>query len=255
MSVKGCHMHIFVVNLPEDVERCESIGNQLDRLNLTYEIFQAVRGANLTIKEKSKCYNEKWFIRNEGRPAKPGELGCALSHVGIYRLVVERGLPYALILEDDAWLNPNLPHLLNAIEQKFTPAQEKVFLLSWAKKISVSKMQTLWSSYRIVHVRSAFCTHAYVVTNKAAVKLLENLHPVQHMADCWGWLRKHRLVTLHAVIPPCITLDLSYESVITPQSTSIESRRSLVQNFLHKAYRAWWLGVDHVFALIRRVGL
>jgi glycosyl transferase family 25 len=120
-------VHIFVINLPEDADRRRAIEGQLGRLGLSYEVLPAIKGAQLTPNERRRQYDEKWFVRNEGRPALPGELGCALSHLAAYRLVVARKIPYALILEDDAWLNPNLPQLLQAIEKKYHADGKEVF--------------------------------------------------------------------------------------------------------------------------------
>jgi glycosyl transferase family 25 len=112
-------------------------------------------------------------------------LGCALSHIAIYRLVKERNLSHALILEDDAWLNPNLPQLLKAIAEKYPQEKRRVLLLTSCGAISLRKWEFLWSSYQINKVKSAACTHGYVVTNAAADVLIEALYPVRHVADCW----------------------------------------------------------------------
>lgn len=108
-------MHIFIINLKEDYERRKAIEAQLDHLGLAYEIFSAVRGRDLSPEERASSLDETGHLRNEGRLPTPGELGCALSHIGIYRLIQERGISHALVLEDDAWLNPNLPQLLAAV--------------------------------------------------------------------------------------------------------------------------------------------
>ena len=150
----GMTVHIFVINLPEDKERRHAIEGQLGRLGLSYEVLPAIRGAQLTPDERRRQYDEKWFVRNEGRPALPGELGCALSHLAAYRLVVERKIPYALILEDDAWLNPNLPQLLQAIEKKYLPTEKNVFLLTWISAMSGRNHGELWSSYHVAEMKS-----------------------------------------------------------------------------------------------------
>jgi len=247
-------MHIFVINLPEDTVRRAAMEKQLRELDLSYELFPAIRGVRLSPEEKAQHYDETWFVRYEGRPALPGELGCALSHIAVYRLIKERNLPHALILEDDAWLNPNLPQLLQAIDQKYLPSQKNIFLLTWFSAIANGRFDTLWSAYHLAKVKSAYCTHGYVISNSAASALIETLYPVRHVADCWGWLQRHRIVNIWAVFPTCITADLSYETGTTSELKAGPGKRPLFKRLARKAYRGFWWALDHVSALTRQVG-
>jgi glycosyl transferase family 25 len=247
-------MQIFFINLPEDVYRRRAVEDQLRNLGLHFEVLPAVKGKLLSSEDRRKNYDELRFARNEGRPALPGELGCALSHIEAYRLVVERKLPFALILEDDAWLNPNLPELLKAIEVQYPQSEKNVFLLTWINAVGSRKLGTLWSSYHVVEVKSAFCTHGYVVSNAAAEALLKALHPVRHLADCWNWLRRHRVVRVLAVVPTCITADLSYGTRTSGELAETIAGRSQFGRLRHKLHRVIWRLVDHGSAVISRLG-
>lgn len=243
-------MHIFVINLITDTLRKESIEKQLNHLGLPYEIFPAVIGKNLTENEKKIHYDGVWFFRNEGREASDGELGCALSHIAIYQAIKERNLPYALIIEDDAWLNPNLPNILNVIEQQYSSNDCDVFLLTWTAS-TYGNFKRLWSSYNLIKVKTAFCTHGYVVSNAAASVLIDKLYPVAHVADCWVWLRRHRIVNLWSIFPTCITADLSYESQVAHGLKSIVVKRPYIQRITQKIHRAFWNGFDVLISKLR----
>lgn len=245
-------MHIFVINLRESIARRDAIERQLRGLGLSYELFPAITGNGLSLTEKAQHYDETWFVRNEGRPAQPGELGCALSHIAVYRLILERNLPHALILEDDAWLNPNLPELLEAIAQKYAQEERNIILLTWYRALSLRKVESLWLSYHVAEARSAVCAHGYVVTNAAACALVEVLYPIRHLADCWAWLRRHHIVSVWAVFPTCITADLSYQSSIREPCTN-HRQRSLMERLIRRVYRGFWSFYDYVLAMIRRV--
>ena len=246
-------MHIFVVNLPEDNLRRKGIEKQLNSLGLDFEIFPAIRGKNLTTEETAKHYDAKWFVRNEGRPATPGEIGCSLSHIEIYRQIKAQNLSHALILEDDAWLNPNLPQLLEAIDLKYSPEQKNVFLLTWFNALELHNVQPLWSDYRVAELKSAYCTHGYVVSKAAADALINALYPVSHTADCWGWLKLHRIVNIFAVFPTCITADLSFVTGTTAELRNIE-KKSITQRVIHKGFRGFWIGYGYLLAFKRRLG-
>jgi glycosyl transferase family 25 len=247
-------LQIFVINLPEDIDRRRAIEGQLRNLALSYEVLPAVKGNLLSFEDKRRNYDESWFIRNEGRPALPGELGCALSHIATYRLIVERKIPHALILEDDAWLNPNLPQLLQAIEEKIAPGKKNVFLLTWFSAINSRKHISLWSSYRAAGVKSALCAHGYVVSNAAATALVKVLFPVRHLADCWNWLQRHRVVRVLAIFPTCITADLSYRTRTWGGLAEAVAKPSGFALLRHKLHRAFWRLVDHASAAISRLG-
>ncbi len=246
-------MHTFVINLPDDFARREAVANQLRKLGLSYELFPAIRGESLSSEERKQHYDERWFIRNEGRPALAGELGCALSHIAIYRRMREQSITHALILEDDAWLNPNLPQLLQVIAQRYAPEERNVFLLTWVAELSMRNVDTLWSSYHLGKVKSAVCTHGYVISHAAAEALVEALDPVRHVADCWSWLRRHRIVNIYAVFPTCITADLSYESGTTIELRADRPKRPFSKQVMHTAYRAFWWATDHLVAMIQRI--
>ena len=247
-------MRIFVINLAEDTERRHSIEEQLTNLGLSHEMLPAVKGKLLSPDDRRNSYDELRFVRNEGRSALPGELGCALSHIEAYRLVVERKLPYALILEDDAWLNPNVPQLLKAIERQYPPSEANVFLLTWFNALGSRKLGALWSSYHVADVKSAYCAHGYVVSNAAAEALVKALHPVRHLADCWNWLRRHRVVRVLAVVPTCITADLSYATRTSGELAETVAGRSRVGFLRHKLHRVIWRLVDHGSAVSSRLG-
>lgn len=247
-------MKIFVINLPEDVERRRRVEEQLQRFGLAYEVVPAVKGGLLGVEQRATQYDDVRFARNEGRSALPGELGCALSHVGVYRRMLELGLPFALILEDDAWLNPNVPQLLEAIERQRNPESREVILLTWVAEAAVPKLGFVWSSYYLSEIRAAWCTHGYVVTRAAAAALVEQLYPVRHLADCWNWLHRHRIVRVLAVSPTCITCDLSHETRTTGVRLQPAVAASGAGRLAHKVRRAFWRCTDLAVAVVRRLG-
>ena len=98
---------IFVISLARAPERRTSIEHHLKELGLAYEIVNAVDGKLLPDEEQQK-------LLAPGVSYVPGVIGCYLSHVGVYQELVKRNLPIALILEDDARLNPEIvPALLS----------------------------------------------------------------------------------------------------------------------------------------------
>ncbi|WP_191939643.1 glycosyltransferase family 25 protein (plasmid) [Pantoea agglomerans] len=49
-----------------------------------------------------------------------GEVGCALSHINIYRRITSEDIPLALILEDDALIDYRSVEIMSGIEERNT---------------------------------------------------------------------------------------------------------------------------------------
>lgn len=88
--------NIFVILLKDSV-RERRIKQRFDGLN--YEIVYGVDGT----KDVDKQHYE-----SKGSKLTYGQLGCSLSHVNIYKKMVDEDIEMALILEDDCIFNDNL---------------------------------------------------------------------------------------------------------------------------------------------------
>lgn len=107
---------IYVINLKKDVHKMSHMHEQLSRLNLHYNRFEAVDGA--TISETKSCIDKSLFKLNYKRLLKAGEIGCAESHRGIWKDIIEKNVNgLALVLEDDVILTQDLNHLLCVISE------------------------------------------------------------------------------------------------------------------------------------------
>lgn len=243
-------MKTFVISLPDAHARRQSIRRQFDALEHDYEIVDAVRGRALTSEERGRLCDEQRFRRLVGRSITPGELGCALSHLDVYRRVIADRHEFALVLEDDAWLSPNVPELLRALERFLRPDRPELVLLSWADSVASRSALRLWSGYMLVPALSGIGSHAYVVTRSAAENLLERLFPVRNTADCWRWASRHGYVRLLAVTPPPACLDLAHGSDIAPDVIQElgQMRPGIASSTARKFRRAWWRLADELEA-------
>jgi glycosyl transferase family 25 len=97
-------MRICAINLPTSKDRRERIVAQLTRLDLEFELIDAVDG-----EQGRACFasiDERRYFRNTGRSPESREIGCYASHLLVWRKAVELDEP-VLVLEDDATLLPN----------------------------------------------------------------------------------------------------------------------------------------------------
>jgi hypothetical protein len=84
--------HAYCINLERSKERRASAQKQFESHGLDVEMFNATDG-NLEAPNKLFITKAEW--------------GCAMSHVRIWRDIVEKGYETTLVFEDDVVLSPN----------------------------------------------------------------------------------------------------------------------------------------------------
>ncbi len=106
-------MKTYVINLPRCVERRENVLKECSRFGLEAEIFPAFDG-----KAMPEAELRRQVFDPDHNSLCPAEIGCALSHLGIYRDMLEKNIPVALILEDDSIFNMDPRPLLAELERQ-----------------------------------------------------------------------------------------------------------------------------------------
>jgi len=196
-------MKIFVINLPKDVDRHAHISRQLDKLHLEYEIVPGILGAGLSPEDRHIHYNDRKAKWRQSRSLVPAEIGCALSHLKVYREIVARGIECALVLEDDVVLPRDLEAFLTDCEATLDLKSPAVWLLSPAKvRGGVAGRMLLRSGRNLFPLHSGVYTSSYILTATAAKALLAELYPVGDVADCWNRLQRYKVVDLSVAVPP-----------------------------------------------------
>lgn len=234
----GLKMKVFVINLEQSHDRRVFMEKQLAALNLDAEFFPAVDGRLLPEDEIARVSDRRWFSRYVGREMTRSDMGCSLSHIYLYRKMVDENIPCALILEDDVWMTPSLVPLLRELERDIDQLPCDVVLLSEC----ITSTKNIWRRgyYFMSPVVYALFTHAYVVSLRGARRLMNNLYPVALPADAWNWLHRHRLVRIAAIHPVLATQN---QPVVT--NTEFAVSRALPEKcslawFWHKANRVFW---------------
>lgn len=245
-------MQILVINLPGDEDRRLHVGSQLARLGLRFELVTGVCGNALTREDLARSYDDRKALRIQCRSLVRAEIGIALAHIAVYRTMRERGIPRALVLEDDVDVPDDLPEVLGALELELNANDPKVVLLSPASTDKASE-RSLAGRHGLARFRRGFYAHAYVVTQAAARSLERFLYPVADVADCWERLQRHRVVDVDVVVPAVVTQDqANFGSSSTIGILEAGIPRKLVQKVLFKSRRAFWLFLDWLLAQYHR---
>lgn len=204
-------MKTFVINLEKDVERKKSIQKQLQEINLDAEFTTAVYGKELTDKQLNEVCPDFDKIA-----LTLGEVGCSMSHLKIYKKMIDSNIPVALILEDDIIIDDTLIPVLSALENPLLALSSSpcVFLLNKTNEYFESFKKPLVGEHHIVNVIDSFYTFGYILNLAAAKNLAQYLQPVRFVADDWKLFQEQGIIKLKSVIPPVINASSSFESSI-----------------------------------------
>ena len=103
-------MNKYLISLDKDIQRRELFFAQPDTAD--FAVFSAINTMQKEWEELAEVFNTTKFEQHYGRNVTKGEIGCTLSHLAVYRQIVEdqnvTKNDYALVCEDDALFNSNL---------------------------------------------------------------------------------------------------------------------------------------------------
>jgi glycosyl transferase, family 25 len=156
--------------------------------------WDAVDGSKLSPSERSVAYQPN--LKSPAYPfaLKPGEIGCFLSHRGLWKEMIKHDIPQALILEDDVELSVNFANALQFASAAAEPGdyiQFQVRDLHPRGQIVVRRDPFELLCPTIIPLR----TSAQLVTLAAAERLLRHSEPFDRPVDSFlqmNWLHGAR---------------------------------------------------------------
>jgi glycosyl transferase, family 25 len=200
-------MHAYVVNLDRAPDRRAHIMAQLGKTRVHYEIVDAVDGRDLDLTD-TRLFDPTVVGTSTFRP---GAAGCALSHLAVYRRVLDTGLDKALILEDDVALPADLNALIDAIGQHMRGAE--VVLLNFHSRqpcrITRAGSIPLPTSRLLVQVvdeGQPSSTGGYLITREACARMVRTVLPLRVQPDDWGFFQREGAIDrVRCVVPMPVT--------------------------------------------------
>ena len=231
-------MKVYVVNLKKNPERMESIDAQLKKLGVEYERIEAVYGKELSEEEYGRSVSSLHAFLARGRKLTDGEVGCALSHLEIYRRMIAKRIPVATVLEDDIIVKPEFAKVLSEVEVFVDVDKPQIVMLSTLGSRDAGKTG-------IVKTTSAICTDGYVITLPAAKIILRANYPVVTVADSWSrWRRRYGLET-YRYCPSVVSQDIErFGTDVSPVKQQIGGG---VRYVMHKLLRVVEVLADKIW--------
>ncbi|HBZ14402.1 MAG TPA: hypothetical protein DEO73_01405 [Pantoea sp.] len=213
-------MKVFIINLEKYAARKNHALNQCQNIGLQAEVFNAIDGRLLSPQDiKAQTHPELSAGLTES------EIGCALSHQGVYQKMLSENIDVALVLEDDVQFDDNSCDIISYLVANI-PKHPTLYLLSDVRKYLRGGKKISASEHKLVTVSQAALAHAYIINLSAAKKLYDFMNPVWLEADRWTYLIECGVVDIKAVVPAVGHLsELSHESTIWHCEAELERKK------------------------------
>jgi glycosyl transferase, family 25 len=247
---------VFVVSLPQSTERRRPLLAVLTEMDVAHEVFEAADGAKL-VSRREVPWSDAATLEPQpllGRRLTAGEIGCAVSHLTLWRRIAG-GQERAVVLEDDCHLAHTFPGVLSGLRAQ---AWDLVLLGHRSTRRGAEAGATpalggrpLGRSHRLARlVEFATGSYAYAISPEGAARLARFAEPIRVPADWVTGYAPAAGVRLHGVTPPCAVPDVDAPSTIPAREAEYpagEARRSPTS-----AVRGW---VGKAWLTARRLGV
>lgn len=169
-------MKYYFISDKQNLQRREHITNECGKLNIAPCFFDAIMGASL---EESVLY--KSVIKNNY--LSKGEIGCALSHLTIFKEFLHSSEEVLVVFEDDVQFDDlftieDLNSLCDFIRDNKFPSVMCLYKSSQKnKKIKQLKYCDIYTTYGFA------MAHAYIINRSAVENILRVQTPIRFEID------------------------------------------------------------------------
>jgi len=168
---------IFIINLDKDNERMSNSIHQLEKYGIyNYERYSAIYGSKLSNDEVNN------ITTNIGKLlASRGMIGCGISHINIWKMIVKNRIKTSLILEDDFILKDDFLNKFNTVINKSPNIYDIIFLSSNIIHNKDLKLYDIDANY----YKQLFIsqTVGYIISLEGAQNILNYINKVSYHID------------------------------------------------------------------------
>ena len=193
--------HIFIVNLARRPDKRTDALRRAAAAGIDVEIIEAVDGIALSNAEVAAVADD-WPASRMSK----GVVACALSHLQVYKRIIDDDIALALVLEDDALPQADLAAVMANSGATFDGDTPKVLLLS-SHYYHAEKLRTLPGGRSLHRFADGSQGHAYMLNKQAAQALYASLQPVSWEADKWWYFQALGYVEVECIVPHTVGVD------------------------------------------------
>lgn len=225
----------YVISAKSMSKRKERMLEQFAKWGLKPNFFDAIMGNELSKEELQKLSASEGLLTL-------GEIGCALSHLGVYQRLLESQEPCVYVFEDDAEITDEFmdlrPKIQEFMEKQNQPTVLVLCSINGRKKVC----QKLTAKISIMRSLAGTRAHAYVLNRTAAQNLLKAQTPVKIELDAWAIYQKLGFIQLYCLNQNVVGLDEELEKASTIDQIAIRHTRNskVVQRIKDRHVKNWY---------------
>ena len=194
---------VFVLSIrPRDDEVLQSLCASIKSHGLEPVVIPGVVGRELIVGAYFDHAQENLLIRKR-RLMSPGEVGCTLGHLGIWKAIADGPMDVGVVLEDDALLDSQfgarLALLIDFCKQNdcFVSLGGQENLLGFVRRLVGRKVERLPDTWelRSEELHKLFSSVGYVVSKATADRLIAAATKALFVADDYEYLHEVGAIT------------------------------------------------------------
>jgi glycosyl transferase family 25 len=219
-------MNSYIISLNDENEKNSlNLKNEIKQLGINPIWFNGLNGKTIDMEQYKHHFNP--FKLNF---LTPSQIGCALSHLYVWKKIAESKDEMAIVFEDDVIFtkdfNEKFKDTINNIPQYFDllylgrldNSNPIFFLLTFLA--GLSKINETKVDEYLIHPRCAIQAHAYIISKKGAKKLIKLLNGKidNHIDTCINNLYLQDKIQVYA-----FKNRIAFQKVLCETSTNVSS--------------------------------
>ena len=169
MQIAMKSLGVFVVSMPGATQRRAHMQAELGKQGIGFTFFDALNG------EQAQQALNAWGLAVAPGALSPGELGCAFSHISLWRQLLESSAQSMVVLEDDVFLGQGAARFLQGSDWLPDPASQQLIKIEkYQDAVLLGQPQGAALDGRRLHPLKSdhWGTAGYVLGREAARQLL-----------------------------------------------------------------------------------
>ena len=186
-------MDIVVISDKNNEVRRQNVIKEFNKENIEFRFFDAIMANKMTKEELDVKAIKDTFL-------SPSEIGCALSHCGVYDEFLKSDKKSIMICEDDIYFTEYFDYDSLLQIKEFLEETDEPRLVVLQKSIYHHKrIRSVGDNVNLYSTRNGFCTHGYIINRAAARNIKSFQTPVRFEIDAFKfyyWLNACKLYCL-----------------------------------------------------------
>ena len=224
-------MNIVVISDKNNEARRQNAIQEFKKHNVEFRFFDAVMANRMSKEELDTKAIKDTFL-------SPSEIGCALSHCGVYDEFLNSDEKSIMICEDDIYFTEDFNYDSLLQIKEFLEETDEPRLVVLQKSIYHHKhIRSVGNNVNLYSTRNAFCTHGYMINRVAAENIKQLQTPVKFEIDAYKfyyWLDACKLYCLDKDFILQHDIDVCSQTVIKNWASDRGKKKKCAYNLIYK---------------------